>query len=120
MPWRWGIVGPGGIAAQFATGIAMVDDGEVTAVASRVQARADAFGDRFDVAARYDSVGALVSDPNVDIVYVATPHAQHADVTLAALDAGKHVLCEKPLALSARQARIMAERARSNDRFLME
>lgn len=76
MTWRWGIIGPGGIAAQFAAGMAMVDDGVVTAVASRARARADAFGDRFAIPHRYDSVAALVDDPDVDVVYVATPHAQ--------------------------------------------
>ena len=120
MTWRWGIIGPGGIATQFATGMAMVGDGELTAVASRALARADAFADRFAIPHRYDRVGTLVDDPDVDVVYVATPHAQHMDATLAALDAGKHVLCEKPLALSARQAQLMADRARARGRFLME
>src|SRR5690554_3552433 len=118
--WRWGILGPGGVATQFAEDLAAVDDASITAVASRSQERADAFGDRFGIPARHTSVEALVSDPDVDVVYVATPQARHADDTIAALEAGKHVLCEKPLALSARQARAMVETARRQDRFLME
>jgi predicted dehydrogenase len=120
MTWRWGVVGPGGIATQLAEGMQMVDGGAITAVASRSQQRADAFGDRFGVPSRYGDVRSLLEDPHVDVVYVATPHAQHAATTLAALDAGKHVLCEKPLALSARQAEDMVERARARGLFLME
>ena len=109
--WRWGIVGPGGIAARFADGLALVDDGVITAVASRSVERAEDFGSRYGIPARYGDVRALLDDPEVDIVYVATPSARHVDDTIAALDAGKHVLCEKPLALSANQAARMVERA---------
>ena len=108
--WRWGVVGPGGIAARFADGLALVDDGVITAVASRSVERAQAFGSRYDIPARYSDVRALLDDPDVDIVYVATPSARHVDDTIAALDAGKHVLCEKPLALSANQATRMVDR----------
>ncbi len=118
--WRWGIIGPGGIGTQFAEGIRLVDGGAITAVASRSQARADAFGDRFGVPARYDNVRDLLENPDVDVVYVATPHAEHAADTLAALEAGKHVLCEKPMALSARQSREMVDLARARGLFLME
>ena len=120
MTVRWGVIGPGGIATQFATGMELVDDGEIVAVASRSQERADAYGDRFGVTRRYDASEALVEDPDVDAVYVATPHSRHEADTLLALEAGKHVLCEKPFALNARQAQGMVDAARARGLFCME
>ena len=118
--WRWGIAGPGGIAAQFAEGMGLVTGGHITAVASRSVERAGAFGDRFAIPTRYGDYAALADDPDVDVVYVATPHARHEADTLLYLEAGKHVLCEKPLALNATQARRMADAARDRGLFLME
>ena len=117
---RWGVIGPGAIAVGFADAMRLVDDGEIVAVASRSAERADAFGDRFGVATRYDSYAALGEDPNVDVVYVATPQSRHASDTVAILQAGKHVLCEKPFALNAGYARQMVDEARSRGLFLME
>jgi predicted dehydrogenase len=117
---RWGVAGPGSIAAGFAEAMQQVDGGQIVAVASRSAERAAAFGDKFDIPARYDSYQALADDPDVDIVYVATPHSRHESDTVACLDAGKHVLCEKPFALDATQARHMAEVARRRGLFLME
>jgi predicted dehydrogenase len=119
-PTRWGVIGPGGIADRFAAAMTMVEEGEIVAVASRSLDRADAYADRHGVSARYDDRAALLADPDVDVVYVATPHAQHEADTLAALAAGKHVLCEKAFALDADQATRMVDAARSTDRFLME
>jgi predicted dehydrogenase len=117
---RWGIIGPGAIALQFADDMTLVDDGEVVAVASRSAERADAFGDRFGIRRRYDRSEALVADTDVDVVYVATPHSRHAADCIEALEAGKHVLCEKPFALNAVEARRVADVARTNGLFLME
>ncbi|GAA3388525.1 Gfo/Idh/MocA family protein [Cryptosporangium minutisporangium] len=117
---RWGVAGPGAIAAGFAEAMTMVDDGRIVAVASRSAERANAFGDRFDVPTRYDDYAALAADPNVDVVYIATPQSRHEADTLTYLDAGKHVLCEKPFALNAEQARRMAAAARERGLFLME
>jgi predicted dehydrogenase len=117
---RWGVIGPGGIANQFADGMTLVGDGEIVAVASRSMERADAYGDRWGVAGRYDSAEALVDDADVDAVYVATPHSRHEADTLLALGAGKHVLCEKPFALNATQAQRMAGTARERGVFCME
>ncbi|ROO87320.1 putative dehydrogenase [Actinocorallia herbida] len=117
---RWGVVGPGEIAAGFAEAMRWVPDGEIVAVASRSAERAAAFGDRFAVARRYGDYSALAADPEVDVVYVATPASRHEQDTLALLEAGKHVLCEKPFALDAGQARRMAEAARRRGLFLME
>jgi predicted dehydrogenase len=118
--YRWGVAGPGGIAARFAEGMRLVDDGRIVAVASRSLERADAFADRFGIDARYGDYAALADDPEVDVVYVATPHTRHEADTLAFVEAGKHVLCEKPFALNARQARRMVDAARARGVFLME
>ncbi len=120
MTVRWGIAAPGHIAAQFAEGLALVDDAELVAVGSRAKERADAFGDRFDIPTRYGSYDELMEDTGVDVVYVATPHAQHEAVVLQAIEGGKHVLCEKPFALNATQATRMAEAARARGVFAME
>jgi predicted dehydrogenase len=117
---RWGVVGPGAIAAGFADAMRLVEGGEIVAVASRSAERAEAFGDRFGVPTRYDDYAAIGEDPNVDVVYVATPQSRHAADSMALLRAGKHVLCEKPFALDARQARQMVEEARRHELFLME
>ena len=117
---RWGVMGPGAIAVGFADAMRLVDDGEIVAVASRSAERADTFGDQFGVPARYDSYAALGDDPNVDVVYVATPQSWHAPDTLAVLQMGKPVLCEKPFALNARLARQMVDESRARGLFLME
>lgn len=117
---RWGVVGPGGIAERFATAMAVVDDGEIVAVSSRSLDRATAYADRHGIAGRYEGLDDLLADDAVDAVYVATPHSRHEADTLAALGAGKHVLCEKAFALDASQATRMVEAARSTGLFLME
>ncbi len=98
----------------------LVDGGTITAVASRSAERAEAFADRFDIPTRYGDYDALAADPDVDVVYVATPHSRHERDTIDFLRAGKHVLCEKPFALNAGQATRMAEEARRRGLFLME
>ncbi len=120
MTVRWGVVGPGSIARQFADGMRLVDDGVIGAVASRSMDRADAYADEFGIARRYADPRALADDPEVDVVYVATPHARHHPDAMLFLEAGKHVLCEKPLALNASQATAMVDAARDAGVFLME
>ena len=117
---RWGIIGPGAIAASFAESMGYVVGGEVTAIASRSMERAVAFGERFGIAGRYTTTEELAAAPDVDAVYVATPHSRHEADTLAALEGGKHVLCEKPFALNAQQALRMATAAQERGLFLME
>lgn len=119
-PVRWGVLGPGGIAGRFAEAMTRVPDGEIVAVASRAIERADAYADRYGVARRYRGYEELVADPEVDAVYVATPHARHEADTVLALAGGKHVLCEKAFALNADQARRMVTAARASGLFLME
>jgi predicted dehydrogenase len=102
---RWGIVGPGAIAAGFADAMSMVDDGEITAVASRSIERAAAFGERFGIPTRYGDYAELAADPDVDVVYVATPHSRHEADALTALRAGKHVLFARSRLRSTRSRR---------------
>lgn len=113
-------MGPGVIARGFAEGMTLVDDGRITAVASSAQERADAFAAEFGVDTAYGDVRALADDPAVDVVYVATVAARHEAETLLLLEAGKAVLCEKPFALNATQARRMADAAAANGVFCME
>lgn len=117
---RWGIVATGGIAARFAETLRTVDGGEVVAVGSRSMHRARAFADRFGIPRAHGSYEALVADPDVDIVYIGTPHSRHEPDARLALEQGKHVLCEKPFALNAEQGRGITELARASDRFVME
>jgi predicted dehydrogenase len=117
---RWGVVGPGAIATGFADAVAQTDGGTIVAVASRSAERAAAFGDRFAIPSRYSDYEALAADPHVDVVYVATPQSRHEPDTLTMLEAGKHVLCEKPFALNAAQGARMVAAARARGLFLME
>ncbi|MFN8028078.1 MAG: Gfo/Idh/MocA family oxidoreductase [Acidimicrobiia bacterium] len=117
---RWGIAATGGIARSFTEALGRVPDAEVVAVASRTQARASEFAAEWSIPHAHGSYDALAADDDVDIVYVATPHSLHCEDAVRYLEAGKHVLCEKPLALSAAQVRTMADAAQRNHRFLME
>jgi predicted dehydrogenase len=117
---RWGIAATGGIARGFAAGLAETDDADTVAVASRTAERAEEFGAEFDIPHRHASYEALAADPDVDIVYVASPHSRHMSDTLLFLEAGKHVLCEKPFALNERQSRRMVDTARAHGLFVME
>lgn len=120
MAFRWGILGTGNIAHLFASDLALLPDAELVAVGSRAQARADAFGNRFDVPRRYDAYEDLVADSELDLIYVATPHTYHAEHAAMALEAGTPVLCEKPLAVNVNEAANLIETARRRDLFLME
>ncbi len=117
---RWGILATGGIAGKLAQALADCDDAALVAVASRTQARADEFGDQWKIDRRYGSYEALAADPAVDVVYIATPHPFHYENMLLCLNAGKHVLCEKPLTLDAKQAQACINLARRKRLFLME
>jgi len=119
-PIRWGILATGTIAHKFATGLQVCDDAELLAVGSRSQASADAFADEFDIPRRYASYEDLVTDPDVDVIYIATPHARHKENALLCLDHGKAVLCEKPFTINAAEARQVIERARAKQIFVME
>lgn len=117
---RWGIIGTGNIASQFARGLALLDDAELVAVGSRTAESAHEFGERFGARTRHASYADLASDPDVDAVYIATPHPLHLENTLLGLEAGKAVLCERPFAINAHQAEVMIATARKRGVFLME
>ncbi|MBN1540908.1 Gfo/Idh/MocA family oxidoreductase [candidate division KSB1 bacterium] len=117
---RWGILGTGKIAYAFAHGLAYVEDADLVAVGSRRQETADSFADRFKIPRRHGSYEALADDPNVDIIYVSSPHSEHCRDTLLCLDHGKAVLCEKPFAINAAESERMIARAQENGLFLME
>jgi predicted dehydrogenase len=117
---RWGILGTGNIARTFAEALKSLPDAALLAVGSRTQAAADAFADRFDIPRRHASYGALAKDPEVDVIYVATPHALHKDNTILALRSGKAVLCEKPFTINARESEEVFTVAVAERRFVME
>jgi len=117
---RWGIIGTGGIASAFATDLALLPTADIVAVGSRTQQTADSFGERFAIAHRYASYEALANDPEIDAVYVATPHPAHFACTLLAIRAGKAVLVEKPFTLNGGEARTLVAEARAHGTFLME
>ncbi|HWQ13077.1 MAG TPA: Gfo/Idh/MocA family oxidoreductase [Roseiflexaceae bacterium] len=119
-PTRWGIIGTGRIAGVFAEGLRELPDAQLVAVGSRAQESAEAFGARHGASRRYASYEAVAADPEVDAVYIATPHSAHAENTIMCLEAGKAVLCEKPFAINARQAARMVAVARERRVFLME
>ena len=117
---RWGILGPGAIAEKFATGLKAVPDAEITAVGSRVFQRANTFADAFNIPHRHGNYADLSHNPEVDVIYVATPHPFHKECAILCLEAGKAVLCEKPLTVDAEQAGEMIACARKCKQFLME
>ncbi len=113
---RWGILATGGIAHAFTRDLRTAGL-TVAAVGSRRLDAARAFADEYGIAHAHGSYDDLVADPEVDIVYIATPHPGHAEHALLALDAGKHVLVEKPFTLNAREAAVV--RARAHERGLL-
>ncbi|MFC5930843.1 gfo/Idh/MocA family oxidoreductase [Cryobacterium melibiosiphilum] len=116
---RWGILATGGIAHAFTDDL--VKNGHtVQAVGSRTPGAAAAFADEFGIPTAHASYEALVADPQVDVVYVATPHPFHEANARLALNAGKHVLIEKPFALNAQQARAIVDLATGRNLLVME
>lgn len=116
----WGIISTGRISGKFAEGLAESKTGQLLAVASRDKAKADQFGDQHNVPKRYGSYEELLADREVQAVYISTPHPMHAEWAIKAADAGKHILCEKPITLNYDEATAVIEAARRNDVFLME
>jgi predicted dehydrogenase len=117
---NWGIIGTGRIAAIFAEGLSALPDARLLAIGSRRRETATAFGDRFNVPRRYGSYDELVDDPDLDVIYVASPHTLHYAHTRLCLEAGKAVLCEKPFTVNAREAANLIELARSRRGLLVE
>ncbi|WP_243076433.1 Gfo/Idh/MocA family protein [Microbacterium sp. SS28] len=119
-PLRWGILAPGGIAERFAQALQRRTSQRVVAVGSRSADRAEAFAQAHGIPRSYGDYRALVEDPEVDAVYVASPHSAHVELALLAISAGKHVLVEKPLATTGDDARRILDAARAAGVFAME
>lgn len=116
----WGILGTGNIAHTFARGLAQSQTGTLVAVASRSLEKANQFADEFGAPRRYGSYDDLLTDADVQAVYISLPNHLHARWTVRAAQAGKHILCEKPLASNYAEAMTAIEAAREHDVFLME
>ncbi len=117
---RWGIISTGAIAKTFARGLKSSQTGVLRAVASRAFPTAQAFATEWGAARAYENYDALLTDPDIDAIYIATPHPMHAEWTIRACEAKKHVLVEKPMALNCADASAMIEAAIANDVMLME
>ena len=118
--FRWGVLGTGGIAGLFVRDLALLPDTAVVAVGSRRQESADRFAAAHGIEAAVPTYADLVARPDVDAVYVATPHPGHHDAAMLAIEAGKAVLVEKPFTLNAAEARSLVAAARERGTFLME
>ncbi|PCE64172.1 Gfo/Idh/MocA family protein [Sediminicola luteus] len=117
---KWGIVGPGKIAHKFAADLLLVHGAELTAVASRNLERAQAFAQTYGATDAYGSYEELFSEAQVDVVYIATPHTSHAQLSRAALQNGKAVLCEKPMGMNRSEVASVIEVAQASGKFFME
>lgn len=118
--FNWGIIGPGTIAEKFAEDLATVPGANRHAVCSRDEGRAAAFAQTHGFARHYGDMGAFLADDDLDIVYIATPHPFHVDQAIAAIEAGKAVLIEKPITMTADEARRIEAAAKANSVFVME
>jgi predicted dehydrogenase len=117
---RWGIISTARIARQFARDFAHAEGGELLAVASRTLEKAQDFADQYEIPRAYARYEDLLADPEIDAVYIATPHTLHYPNSLDAIKAGKAVLCEKPLTINPEDARSLAASAREAEVYLME
>jgi len=116
---NWALVGTGGIAKHFLAGL-QATKGRAAAVVSRELSRAQSFAKRTGIAKAFGDFDQMLEDPEIDVVYIGTPHTTHKDLTVRALNAKKAVLCEKPFAVNAMEAQEMIRTARENNVFLME
>jgi predicted dehydrogenase len=117
---RWGIISTGAIAHKFARGVLRSETGYISAVASRTEAKAQEFAHLYQIPHAHGSYEALLADPDVDIVYIATPHPQHREWVIRAAQAKKHILCEKPLGVHYDEAVEMLQAVWENSVFFME
>jgi len=119
-PVKWGIISTADINRKVIPGAHASPKVDLVAVASREQSRAEAYAKQWEIERAYGTYDALLADPDVEAVYISLPNTLHCEWSIRALEAGKHVLCEKPLALNAGQGEEMAAAARSSGRLLME
>src|SRR5690606_11766102 len=118
--FKWGVLGPGRIAHEFARGVQVIEGASIYAVASKTPGKAEQFAAQYGGAKTYSTYEDVVNDPEVDGVYVATPHRYHFANTMIALSAGKPVLCEKPLTVNAKESKELFKTAKEKKVFLME
>lgn len=118
--YKWGILAPGKMSAKFTTGIKLLENAELYAVGSRNPERAEKFARQFGFKKYYGSYEELASDPDLDVVYIASPHSHHLEHTLLCLRNGKHVICEKAFAMNTREVQEMVDEAATRKLFLME
>jgi len=118
--WKWGILAPGKMSAKFTRGLKILSDAELYSVGSRDAGRAKAFADEFGFVNYYGSYEELAADPEVEVIYIASPHSHHYEHTLLCLNNGKNVICEKAFAINRKQVNEMISLARSRGLFLME
>lgn len=116
----WGLISTGNISSRFAWGLERCKTGKLLAVGSRTQEAANRFGGKHNVRRCYGSYEALLADKDIEAVYIATPHPMHAEWAVKAAEAGKHILCEKPIGVNHAEATAIIEAARKHDVFLME
>lgn len=117
---RWGVVGAGRIAHTFSKDIQWVQEAELSAIAARDVVRARSFADEYQVAKAYGSYDELFNDPDIDAIYIATPHTHHLAQAQAAMKAGKAVLCEKPITVSAHECEQLLSTHTETGSYLME
>lgn len=117
---KWGILGTGNIAKKFAEALKHTKNSELLGVGSRNIEHAKVFAEDFNVSRTYGSYEELAKDPDIDVIYVATPHVYHCENTLLCLNNGKSVLCEKPFAMNEREVQKMIDTAKEKNLFLME
>jgi len=117
---KWGFLGTGGIAHKLADALKVVNNTELYAIGSRNIETANKFSEEYKVPRAYGSYEEVMKDPDVDVIYVATPHNLHLENTMAALEHNKHVLCEKPFGINIKEAQQMIDKAKQKNLFLME
>ncbi|RUA11805.1 MAG: gfo/Idh/MocA family oxidoreductase [Flavobacteriia bacterium] len=117
---KWGIIGCGNIAGKFARDLALVTEAELTAVASRNKEKAKQFKIDHQAKKHYGNYNELLADPDIDIIYIATPHVSHAKWSILAMEQGKHVLCEKPLSINKKEAEEIIAASKRTGKFFME
>ena len=117
---NWGVMGCGGIAHQFALAIKKLEKCTILAGASNTKGRAKDFTEQYQIPRAYDNYQSLVTDPDIDVIYIATTHNFHFENIKLCLQHGKHVICEKPFTVNAQQTKILIALATENNCFMME
>jgi len=117
---KWGIISTGHISGKFAEALEILPEAKLVAVASRTQENANDFAQRYNIPKAYESYQQLADDPDIDVVYIGTPHTFHLENSVMCMKKGKSILCEKALTINAEEAKEMVKVARKENVFLME